>query len=94
MDFTEAAMARELTSQTTGDPADAARLTGKLRAVFERLSDGRWHTLEELAASVNATTQGVSARIRDLRKEAFGAHQVLGEQVKRGLWRYRMVLDS
>lgn len=97
LDFTESAMAAELRTQETGDPgdpSDAVRLSGQLLAVYERMSDGNWHTLEELAAAVNATTQGVSARLRDLRKQRWGSHDVRGEQIKRGLWRYRMVVHS
>jgi hypothetical protein len=93
IDFTESAMAKELSQQATGDPADAVRLSGQLLAVYDLMSDGAWWTLADLAGRVNASTQSVSARIRDLRKECFGAHDVRGEQVKRGLWRYRLVIQ-
>ena len=33
---------------------------------------------------------GVSARIRDLKKERFGAYVIEKQRVSGGLWRYRM----
>lgn len=90
--FTEASMERELAGQTTGDPSDAPRLSGQLLAVYRAMLDGEWHTLEELAAAANGSTQSVSARLRDLRKNRFGAHRIDRQKVSNtGLYRYRMV---
>lgn len=90
IDFTEAAMSRELAGQATGDPADAVRLSGQLAAVYDLMSDGGWWTLAELAGRVNASTQSVSARLRDLRKPFAGSHTVQREKIGGGLFRYRM----
>lgn len=92
LSFTEAAMARELAGQTTGDPSDAPRLSGQLLAVYRAMLDGNWHTLEELAAIANGSTQSVSARLRDLRKPLGGSHTIERQKVSNsGLYRYRMV---
>jgi len=71
---------------------DAERLTGELRAVFDYVRDGRWHTLAEISAAINKPEASVSARLRDLRKARFGAYEVEREYVERGLWRYRVAL--
>jgi len=79
----------------TYDPQqDRARLTGQLQRVFDLLSDGQWWTLESLATVSQATTQSVSARIRDLRKDRFGAYVIERERVSGGLFQYRMVIPN
>ncbi len=61
----------------TYDPEfDFSRLNGQLERVWRYMSDGRWHTIEEIAGAVNATPQATSARIRDLRKKKFGSYRV------------------
>ena len=70
---------------------DHARLSGQLDLVRQILSDRQWHTLEEIAELVGGSVAGVSARIRDLRKQKFGSHEIDRKYVSAGLWRYRMV---
>lgn len=79
----------------TYDPAkDHARLSKQLLRVRDIMQDGGWHTLKELAEKVGGSEAGVSARIRDLRKAAFGAHKVTSRRVAGGLWHYRMELTE
>lgn len=83
-------------SGTTYDPnQDQQRLTTQYNRVFERMCDGEWHTLAELAEYSNGSEAAVSARVRDMRKQRFGAHTVERERVpgKKGLWRYRLTLN-
>ena len=75
---------------------DHVRLTGLLQKVFRAMSDGNWHRLSELAYKCQGSEASVSARIRDLRKDKFGAFQVdrkRHEKVK-GLFLYRLVLPA
>ena len=57
------------------------------------MRDGAWRTLDEISVAVGAPPASVSARLRDLRKEKFGAHLVerrsRGER-GRGLYEYRV----
>ena len=69
---------------------DHARLTGQLLRVFELMKDGQWRTLAEIAAAVDASEAAVSARLRDLRKEKYGAREISRERIEGGLWKYRM----
>lgn len=69
---------------------DEARLTGQLNAVRQILRDRQWHTLAELALRAGGSPAGVSARIRDLRKDKFGNHQIDREYVSGGVWRYKL----
>lgn len=71
---------------------DGARLSRALQTVCETMKDGHWHTLPELANKAGCSVQGASARVRDLRKDRFGAHTVDREYVGGGSWRYRMVV--
>lgn len=79
----------------TFDPAhDAKRLGSQLLRVEALMRDGKWRTLAEIVEAINGGSEaGVSARIRDLRKEKFGGytieHRRRGDP-KLGLWEYRM----
>jgi len=70
---------------------DYERLSGQLKAVFDLMQDGRWRTLGEIRKTVEGSEAAISARLRDLRKRKYGAHEVQREHIERGLYRYRMV---
>ena len=75
----------------TFDPIeDGERLQGALERVRVMMSDGRWHTLEELAMGAGCSEAAASARLRDLRKERFGGYTIVREYIADGLWHYRM----
>lgn len=77
---------------TFEEDRDGPRLGRQLVCVRNVLRDREWHTLQELADECEASTQSVSARIRDLRKAKFGACLVDKERTGReGVWRYRML---
>jgi hypothetical protein len=77
---------------TTYEPdRDHARLKGQLWRVFQLMADGRWRTLAEISEDAGGSEASVSARLRDLRKEQYGAREIQRERVDGGLWRYRMV---
>jgi hypothetical protein len=77
----------------TFDPKrDTSRLFRQLQLVRAQMADGLWHTLGELEIATGYPQASISARIRDLRKERWGSHVVVREFVRRGLWRYRLVL--
>ena len=79
----------------TYDPEhDQARLSGQCLKVFNCMLDHQWHTLSELARAADGSEAGVSARVRDLRKERFGEHTVNRQRrgdPKRGLWEYQLI---
>lgn len=73
---------------------DGTRLARQLTAVRAYMNDGRWHTLGEIAAAVRAPQASVSARLRDLRKDRFGARVVERRHRharERGIFEYRLV---
>lgn len=69
---------------------DEKRLSSQLERVKALLLDGQWRGLAELAASVNGSEAGVSARIRDLRKQRFGAWTIERRRVDGGYFEYRL----
>lgn len=69
---------------------DAKRLMGQLGRVYEIMAGGRWRTLREIAQIAQGSEAGVSARLRDLRKNKFGGHTVLRKRIEGGLWMYRL----
>lgn len=77
---------------------DKVRLGGKLKMVFDLLSDGKPRTKaemnHELGLDPNAATD---ARARDLRKKKFGGYNVPSNRrgsPKDGIWEYRLVLEQ
>ena len=76
--------------------ADHARLTGQLLRVYDIMADGRWRTLQEIcgASSSYDSSASVSARLRDLRKDKFGAFTVERRRrgkADRGIFEYRLI---
>lgn len=71
---------------------DGSRLAGQRARVLAFMRGGKWHTLAEIALHTRDPESSVSARLRDLRKDKFGGHQVEREYVQQGLWRYRLVV--
>lgn len=57
---------------------DSKRLSGQLSRVFRVMEDGQWRTLAEIGEITGdgKSLQSISARLRDLRKERFGKHEV------------------
>lgn len=78
--------------QTFQPELDHARLRTCLERVQWLMTHprGEWWTLAQLARSAKASESGVSARIRDLRKEKHGGYDVESERLAGGLWRYRI----
>lgn len=80
---------------------DAKRLTGQWKRVFEVMASGAWRTLSEIQDEIwrrfqkHDSTPGISARLRDFRKERFGSHEVLRQrrgEAERGLHEYRLAI--
>jgi hypothetical protein len=69
---------------------DYQRLTGQLKRVADFMADGCWRTLSEISEQTGGTEASVSARLRDLRKDKYGARVILRQRVSRGLFRYRL----
>lgn len=63
---------------------DGQRLTTQFQRVFAHMQDGDWHKAS------GGSEAGVSARLRDMRKERFGGHTVERMRGASGLWFYRL----
>lgn len=72
---------------------DDARLQGQILRVYNVMKDGRWRTINEIAAVTGDPPASILAQLGHLRKERFGSFQVdkrpRGDR-KRGLWEYRL----
>jgi hypothetical protein len=75
------------------DPAlDDRRLEKQLGRVYDCMSDGRWHTLADIEGVTHDPQASISAQLRHLRKDRFGAYIV--ERRRRetvGTWEYRLL---
>lgn len=69
---------------------DERRLTNYFQAIKKIMLTGEWFTLRELCEKVGCLETSASARIRDLRKPAFGGYTIERERVGGGLFRYRL----
>ncbi len=79
--------------QTFDRVKDGKRLSSQLAKVQDLMADSNWRSLREIAEAVKGSEAGVSARLRDLRREWNGAHEIEKRRVAghSGLWQYRLV---
>jgi hypothetical protein len=70
---------------------DDVRLTGQLLRIWNVVSDAQWRTLPEISAATGDPEASISAQLRHLRKERFGAHTVEKIHMGNGLYRYRVI---
>ncbi len=72
---------------------DKNRLKGQILRVFNAVKLGGWFTLDELHHITNDPHASISAQLRHLRKEKFGAYNIekrpRGDR-SNGLWEYRL----
>lgn len=76
---------------------DYERLGRQAQGVFGVMRDGQWRTLAEISAATGYPEASISARLRDFRKEKFGAHTVEDRRCgnpARGLWEYRLSVGT
>ncbi len=69
---------------------DYDRLTGQLGRVFNLMRDGQWRTIPQIVEVTGGSPQSVSARLRDFRKDKYGAYAVERESMGGGMFRYRL----
>ena len=69
---------------------DNVRLTGQLERVWEVMRFNQWHTLADIAAMTGDPEASISAQLRHLRKDRFGAHHIEKRYVGSGLFEYRL----
>lgn len=76
---------------------DKDRLDTMLGRVFMLMKDAKWRTVPEIAAVVPGSHTGISARLRDLRKEKFGGH-ILNRrrrgEPEDGLWEFQLLVQE
>ena len=61
--------------------------------VLDLMRDGQWRTLREIEAVTGGSATGISAKMRDLRKQEFGAHYLCAENQGDGVWLYRLTVN-
>ena len=87
-----------LDGETYESNHDFKRLTGQNLKVFNCMKDGVWRTLAEIEETLGDghSQAGISARLRDLRKDKFGSHTVDRRRrgnASKGLHEYRLILN-
>lgn len=74
---------------------DDRRLTGQILRVFDCMKDSEWRTLEEIGRATSDPQASISAQLRHLRKDKFGAHTVnkrnRGHR-EHGLFEYQLIV--
>lgn len=76
--------------ETYATTRDRARLSRQATSVLDLMIDGKWRTLREMGEALGEPQASISARLRDLRKERFGAWKVERAYVRDGIWQYRV----
>lgn len=76
---------------------DGPRLSRQHERIRALMLDGRWRTLDEIAAATGDPAASVSAQLRHLRKERFGSYVVTkrsrGDRAA-GLFEYHVAAPS
>lgn len=73
---------------------DVPRLARQQAACLAFMSDGRPHTIAEVAQAIGASEAGAAARIRCLRQARHGGHVVERRRIAGGLWSYTLTLGG
>lgn len=76
---------------------DRERINHQREKVFELMQDGKARTLEQIAKAIGApatSIPAISARLRDARKPRFGRHTVEKNQIRPGLFEYRLIVRA
>ena len=69
---------------------DGERLDNQHAEVWELMRDGEWRCLRDISLLTGHPEASISARLRDFRKDRYGAHVVDRRHVQGGLWEYRV----
>lgn len=72
---------------------DLSRLNQQMMDVYRLMMDGQWRPLFAIAHHTGHPEASVSARLRDLKKDRFGAHIVEKRYIANGVWHYRLVIE-
>ena len=75
------------------DDRDRDRLRGQILRVFDAMQSGLWFSLDSLAKTTGDPPASVSAQLRHLRKERFGAHTVEKNHLGDGMYVYRLTVN-
>lgn len=70
---------------------DFARLTAQTKRVFDAMKDSQWRTLNQIAELTGDPVASISAQLRHLRKNRFGAHTINRRHISGGLYEYQLI---
>lgn len=73
---------------------DGKRLGEQYVRVFNLMRDGKFRTLSDIRKETGDPESSVSARLRDMRKERFGAFNVERKYIDNGLYEYRLDIGN
>lgn len=77
---------------------DGARLATQMQRILALMIDGKWRTLQEIAAITHDAEASISAQLRNARKkwgtDVMEKRRRPSVSEQSGLWEYRIVLDE
>jgi len=73
---------------------DRMRLTAQMERIFSIMKDGEWRSLDQIRAQTGDPQASISAQLRHLRKERFGAHRLDRRYDGNGLYSYRLIINA
>lgn len=80
--------------ETFDYPRDGVRLNRQHADVWTVIRDGAWRTLAEISQDSGHPEASVSARLRDFRKDRFGALKIDRRYIANGMWEYRLEVPA
>lgn len=73
---------------------DFKRLNNQLSDIFNLMSDGKWRSLRDIELLLKWPQASISAQLRNLRKERFGAHKINKRYISEGLYQYQLEVNN
>lgn len=77
---------------------DEARIKGATKLVFDLMKDKQFRTLSQIHRAINKGSEaGISATLRNFRKERYGLHTVNRRRTgdpKNGLFEYQLIVNE
>lgn len=94
LDFNYAPLSAKFDGSDIVRSLDHVRLTGQMLKVSQLMQDQKWRTLSEIEKEISEPQASISAQLRNLRKDKFGAHVVNRQRrgdPRQGLFEYQLI---
>lgn len=73
---------------------DSQRLGNQIMDIYNLMKDGKERTLNDIHKETGHPEASISAQLRNLRKQRFGAHEIHKKYIENGLYTYKLKINA